>query len=62
MRTRHRSLFRPEWVRQAAVSNPWLASTVSLLPIVFALGVLFLCMPRPLPTADGGSGIPWWAP
>ena len=45
-----------------ALSNPWLASTVSFLPIVAFLGVLFLCMPRPMPTMDGVMGMPWWAP
>ena len=45
-----------------ALSNPWLASTVSFLPIVALLAVLFLCLPRPLPTMEGVSGMPWWAP
>lgn len=45
-----------------ALTNPWLASTVSFLPIVAFLGVLFLCLPRPLPTAEGVSAMPWWAP
>ena len=45
-----------------SLSNPWLASTVSFLPIVAFLTVLWLCLPRPMPTADGISGMPWWAP
>lgn len=45
-----------------ALSNPWLSSIVSFLPIVAFLGVLFFCQPRPLPTADGVGGMPWWAP
>jgi transporter family-2 protein len=45
-----------------ALVNPWLASVVSFLPILFLLGVVFLCLPRPLPTADGITGMPWWAP
>ncbi len=45
-----------------ALGNPWLASTVSFLPIVALLGIAFLCLPRPLPTASGVSGMPWWAP
>ena len=45
-----------------SLSNPWLASTVSFLPIVAFLTVLWLCLPRPIPTADGISGMPWWAP
>jgi uncharacterized membrane protein YdcZ (DUF606 family) len=31
-------------------------------PILFLLGAVFLCLPRPLPTADGITGMPWWAP
>ena len=45
-----------------SLSNPWLASTVSFLPIVALMMVLWLCLPRPMPTADGISGMPWWAP
>jgi bacterial/archaeal transporter family-2 protein len=45
-----------------SLTNPWLASTVSFLPIVAFLAVLFVCLPRPLPTAEGVSGMPWWAP
>lgn len=45
-----------------ALSNPWLASMVSFLPIVAFLSVLFFCQPRPLPTAEGVGGMPWWAP
>lgn len=42
--------------------NPWLASTVSFLPIVALLSVAFLCLPRPLPIAAGVSSMSWWAP
>jgi bacterial/archaeal transporter family-2 protein len=45
-----------------ALVNPWLASVVSFLPVLFLLGVVFLCLPRPLPTADGITTMPWWAP
>ena len=45
-----------------SLSNPWLASTISFIPIVAFLGVLFLCLPRPLPTVEGLSNLPWWAP
>ena len=45
-----------------ALSNPWLASIVSFLPIVVFLVVLFFCQPRPLPTVEGVGGMPWWAP
>lgn len=45
-----------------ALANPWLASIVSFLPIVFLLAVVFFCQPRPLPTGEGVGGMPWWAP
>jgi uncharacterized membrane protein YdcZ (DUF606 family) len=45
-----------------ALTNPWLASVVSFLPIVALLGVMLICMPRPLPTLEGVSGMPWWGP
>ena len=47
---------------RSALSNPWLASIVSFLPIVFLLAILFFCVPKPLPTGEGLSGMPWWAP
>jgi transporter family-2 protein len=45
-----------------ALINPWLASVVSFLPIVAVLGIVFLCLPRPLPTTEAVSQMPWWAP
>jgi transporter family-2 protein len=45
-----------------ALSNPWLASLISFLPIVAFLMVLLFCAPRPLPTLAGLQGMPWWAP
>ena len=45
-----------------ALTNPWLASLVSFLPIVALLACLILCQPRPLPTVAGISAMPWWAP
>jgi transporter family-2 protein len=45
-----------------ALINPWLASVVSFLPIIAVLGIVFLCLPRPLPTAEAVSQMPWWAP
>jgi transporter family-2 protein len=45
-----------------SLTNPWLASVVSFLPIVALLSCLFLCVPRPLPTIEGVSTMPWWAP
>ena len=47
---------------RGALANPWLASVVSFLPIVFLLAILFLCLPRPMPTAEGLQNMPWWAP
>src|ERR1700761_285764 len=45
-----------------ALINPWLGSLASFLPIVAFLGVLALCVPKPLPTAAALSQMPWWAP
>jgi transporter family-2 protein len=49
-------------VLRKSLTNPWLASLVSFLPIVALLGVLWFCLPRPLPTAEGVAAMPWWAP
>jgi transporter family-2 protein len=45
-----------------ALTNPWLASVISFLPIVALLSCLLFCLPRPLPTIDGIRAMPWWAP
>ena len=45
-----------------ALTNPWLASTISFLPVLAFLTVVFFCLPSPLPTAEGVSRMPWWAP
>ena len=45
-----------------ALVNPWLGSLVSFLPIVAFLGVLLVCLPRPLPSAESLTQMPWWAP
>lgn len=45
-----------------ALTNPWLASVISFLPVLAFLTVVFVCLPRPLPTIDGVSAMPWWAP
>lgn len=47
---------------RGALINPWLASVVSFLPIVFFLAVVWFCLPRPMPTGDGIGHMPWWAP
>jgi transporter family-2 protein len=49
-------------VLKNALSNPWLASLISFLPIIALLSVLWVCLPRPMPTAAGIGGMPWWAP
>jgi bacterial/archaeal transporter family-2 protein len=38
------------------------SSLVSFLPIVAFLVVVVACVPRPLPTVEGVSAMPWWAP
>src|SRR5580700_5444082 len=45
-----------------SLENPWLASTVSFLPVVAFLLVLWLCLPNPMPSLRGISSMPWWAP
>lgn len=47
---------------QKSLVNPWLASLVSFLPIIALLFCLFICSPKPLPTVEGISTMPWWAP
>jgi transporter family-2 protein len=47
---------------RGALENPWLASLVSFLPIIALLGCLLLCLPSPLPSAQGLTAMPWWAP
>ena len=47
---------------RGALTNPWLASIVSFLPIIALLLVVWFCVPRPMPTAEGISNMPWWAP
>ncbi len=49
-------------VLRNALTNPWLASLVSFLPIIALLSVLWFCLPRPMPTVEGIGGMPWWAP
>lgn len=47
---------------KTALVNPWLSSLVSFLPIVAFLTVLWMCVPRPMPTAETLAHMPWWAP
>ena len=45
-----------------SLSNPWLALSVLFALNFFFFTALFLVWPRPLPTLDGVSTMPWWAP
>src|ERR1700761_4264078 len=47
---------------RGALTNPWLASLVSFLPVIGFLFVLWVCLPTPLPSAAGVAAMPWWAP
>lgn len=47
---------------RGALTNPWLASIVSFLPVLAFLGVVFFCLPNLMPTAKGVAAMPWWAP
>lgn len=42
--------------------NPFLAASISFLPIVFVFATLFLVMPTPLPSLDSLGKMPWYAP
>lgn len=42
--------------------NPWLATSISFLLVLFLAVALFACMPRPLPSAGDLAAMPWWAP
>lgn len=42
--------------------NPFLAASVSFLPIVFVFATLFIVMPTPLPGLDSLAAMPWYAP
>ena len=45
-----------------ALVNPWLAATVSFLPVVFVFALVFLVRPSPLPNRDDIAGVRWWMP
>ncbi len=42
--------------------NPWLATSISFMLVMFTTVALFACMPRPLPTGADLAALPWWAP
>ncbi|KOX49326.1 hypothetical protein ADL19_20350 [Streptomyces purpurogeneiscleroticus] len=47
---------------RGALENPWLAATVSFVPVVFVFALMFLLRPSPLPTRDDIAGVRWWMP
>ncbi len=47
---------------RGALENPWLAATVSFVPVVFVFAFIFLVRPSPLPTRDDIAGVRWWMP
>jgi transporter family-2 protein len=42
--------------------NPWLAATVSFLPIVFVFLTVLALRPLPMPSETAVREMPWWAP
>ena len=47
---------------RGALENPWLAATVSFVPVVFVFALVFLLRPAPLPTREDVAGVRWWMP
>jgi transporter family-2 protein len=47
---------------RTSLENSRLASTVSFLPVLALLLVLWLCQPNPMPSPKGIASMPWWAP
>jgi transporter family-2 protein len=45
-----------------SLQNPWLATSVSFMLVLFTTAALFACMPRPLPSVGDLAAMPWWAP
>lgn len=45
-----------------SLHNPWLATSLSFLLVLFVTAALFVCMPKPLPTVGDFATMPWWAP
>ena len=43
---------------RGALVNPWLAATVSFMPVVFVFALVFLLRPTPLPTREDLAGRP----
>lgn len=47
---------------RGALVNPWLAATVSFIPVVFVFALVLLVRPTPLPSRQDVAGIRWWMP
>jgi transporter family-2 protein len=47
---------------RVSLNNPWLAATVAFAINAFFFLTLFAVRPQPLPTAQGVSNMPFWAP
>ena len=47
---------------RTALVNPWLAASVSFIPVVFIFTLVFLLRPSPLPTRADVAGVRWWMP
>lgn len=47
---------------RGALMNPWLAATVSFLPVVFVFILVFVLRPKPLPRREDIEGVRWWMP
>lgn len=45
-----------------SLQNPWLATSISFMLVLFVTAALFACMPRPLPSVGDFASMPWWAP
>ena len=45
-----------------SLHNPWLATSISFMLVLFLTVGLFACMPRPLPSIGDVAAMPWWAP
>jgi transporter family-2 protein len=45
-----------------SLTNPWLSLAVLFTLNAFFFASLFILLPRPLPTIEGISTMPWWAP
>ncbi len=45
---------------RGALVNPWLAATVSFVPVALVFLFVFLLRPTPLPTRADVARVPWW--